>query len=313
MIVSTLQKMSSTSAWIHAMRLRTLPLAASVVLAGAATSYRLGFNWIVFALILLTTFLLQILSNLANDYGDHVSGADNDQRIGPARSMQMGLISREKMLKALIITGVLSLCSGLGLLWMVFGKEGMWQAVLFLVLGLICIWAAVKYTVGKSAYGYRGLGDLAVFLFFGGVGVLGTSHLLQLNWMNANILVATTFGGFSAAVLNVNNMRDIDNDRASGKNTLVVKIGLSAARKYHLILVTVSVLSLMAYLIYVHAIWYSYFTLLPGLLILIDTLQLQRLPSEKMDPFLKKTAIKTFLTALLFFILNLVFVHYAKS
>lgn len=295
--------MATFTHWLQAFRLRTLPLSASVILAGAGLMYMpVFFNWKVFLLCLSTTFFLQILSNLANDYGDFTSGADGEGRIGPDRAMQQGLITRKQMQMGLFVFIVLSLVSGISLLFTSFSWHELKAVGLFFLLGVLCIAAAIKYTVGKSAYGYRGLGDVAVFLFFGVVGVLGSSYLYLHVFRAEFILVAVCFGLLSAAVLNVNNMRDHVNDKLHDKNTLVVKIGLPAARVYHCVIIFMALVCLVIYAVLTAHSWKEYLFVLVFPLIILDLLKLMHVPSEKMDPFLKRTAIGTFLISILFFI-----------
>jgi 1,4-dihydroxy-2-naphthoate octaprenyltransferase len=232
--------------WIQAMRLRTLPLAASCILAGAAAAKTQDeINGLVLTLTLATTFLLQILSNLANDYGDYSHGVDNEQRVGPTRALQSGAISQAQMKRALVVTTLITLLSGLSLLWIVFSPKAQFiQALLMLLLGVAAIAAAIKYTVGSNPYGYRGLGDLFVFLFFGPVGVMGTYYLLSSELVAEHLLLAITTGFYSTAVLNLNNLRDHVNDAASGKQTLVVKMGFRNGKVYQTILILTGSLSL---------------------------------------------------------------------
>lgn len=213
--------MYKTHAWITSLRLRTLPLALSGIGMGSflAVEYRL-FRWDVFAFASITAILLQILSNLANDYGDATHGADGKERIGPSRGMQSGEISRKQMQSAIMITVLLVIISGLFLLHLAAG-ESTWQFISFLIIGLLGIVAAIKYTVGKRPYGYAGLGDIAVFLFFGPVAVAGSFYLYAgaLKW--DVLLPAATIGLLSVAVLNINNIRDNVSDRQAGKHTQI--------------------------------------------------------------------------------------------
>lgn len=189
------------------------------------------------ALIILTTVLLQVLSNLANDYGDSIHGADNDRRVGPERAVQSGAISIAAMKKGVITAAVLAFSSGIVLLYVALFANGRApEALLFLSLGLLAIAAAVKYTAGSNPYGYQGLGDVSVLLFFGWIGVGGTAYLLGSGFAFELILPATAIGAFAASVLNLNNLRDHINDAASGKRTLVVKMGFEKAKFYHLAL-----------------------------------------------------------------------------
>jgi 1,4-dihydroxy-2-naphthoate octaprenyltransferase len=299
--------MVSANNWLQALRLRTLPLSASVIIAGAALVYSpFFFSWKIFILTLLTACCLQVLSNLANDYGDFKAGTDNKERIGPARTMQQGLIGVAEMKKALVVLVLLCLGSGIWLLLEVFDKNEFKMIFIFLSVGLVCIVAAIKYTVGKSAYGYRALGDVAVLLFFGGVGVIGSSYLHIRTFIPEFIWVAACFGMLSAAVLNLNNMRDVENDKASRKNTLVVKIGFNAAKKYHAFLITGAVTCMLVFAFVSGSDWKNWIFVAVFPLFFVDLIKIWKLPSEQLDPFLKKTAIFTFLLSVLFFISRLI-------
>lgn len=296
--------------WLKAFRLRTLPLSFSNILLGSAAAYALQlkkhtsqfeFSWSIFTLTLLTTLLLQILSNLANDYGDAKKGADNENRIGPARAIQSGEISAAAMLKAIILFSVLTLISGLTLLFISFGENLNWTFLGFFLLGVAAIAAAIKYTVGKGAYGYSGLGDLFVFIFFGLVGVMG-SFYLQTKLFNIQILFpAITMGCFSVAVLNLNNMRDRVNDQAVGKNTLVVKLGARNAKIYHGFLFVVAYAVFPIPALIRTGSWVLALALAP--VVIIHVIHLIRVykvcnPAE-FDPELKKIALSSFLFSIL--------------
>ncbi|MFM9006828.1 MAG: 1,4-dihydroxy-2-naphthoate octaprenyltransferase [Flavobacteriales bacterium] len=291
--------------WIHAMRLRTLPLAASCILAGAAAAKAEGYsNWIVLVLTLCTTFLLQILSNFANDYGDFSHGVDNDNRVGPQRAMQSGAITQIQMRRALIYTTFLALISGISLLWVVFSpKSEFIQALFMLTLGIGAIVSAIRYTAGKNPYGYKGLGDVFVFIFFGPVGVLGTYFLLTGIIDTAVLLPASTIGFFSTAVLNLNNLRDHENDAASGKLTLVVQMGFVKGKIYQSALVVLGTLCLLLWLNLRGHGFYSWLSLVPAVIqcfLLIKVWRTQ-LPGL-LDGELKKVAMLTFLCSLILFI-----------
>jgi 1,4-dihydroxy-2-naphthoate octaprenyltransferase len=293
--------MANVKAWLGAMRLRTLPLAASVVLTGSTSSLNSeGFSWMVFALTLTTTFLLQILSNLANDYGDFKNGADNHGRVGPARAVQSGEITPEQMKNAMAITAVLSLLSGVILLYSSLAQTGyLTESILFLTLGLSSIAAAVKYTAGKNPYGYRGLGDLFVFVFFGMVGVMGTSFLQTKEFTSISLLNALVIGGLSTAVLNLNNLRDHVNDKAAGKMTLVVKMGFEKGKQYLALLVGLSSISALFVSIYID----SYFGLLAFIIPIARLFKIFGIKEpQSLDPELKKFA----LSALIYGVIQLV-------
>jgi 1,4-dihydroxy-2-naphthoate octaprenyltransferase len=287
-------------AWIQAFRLRTLPLALSSILMGIIVSYiHLGFNMQVSIWAIITTLLLQILSNLANDYGDAIKGTDNENRVGPERTVQSGKISPKSMKTAIIVFSFLSLVSGLYLIWL--SGIDLMKALMFLLLGVLAIAAAIKYTIGKKAYGYSGLGDLFVFLFFGLLAVLGSFYLnaLYLSW--DVILPAITIGLLSTAVLNLNNMRDLENDKNSGKNTLVVRMGIKKAKLYHTIIINIAFFSLMTFMSINDLSWQVHLALLVYPLFIRDLIKIDKETNlQKLDPYLKKTALKTLLLVLVF-------------
>jgi 1,4-dihydroxy-2-naphthoate octaprenyltransferase len=227
--------------WIQAARLRTLPLSVSGIIVGSAYAYHQGFSdWRILVLALATTLGLQILSNFANDYGDGIKGTDVN-RIGEKRMVAAGIITSAQMKKAVLITAVITFVLALVLIYTAFGKENFALSLIFILLGIGSIGAAIKYTVGRNAYGYSGFGDLFVFVFFGLLSVLGTHFLYVKAIDGLLILPAVAIGCLSVAVLNLNNMRDIENDRLAGKNTLVVKLGLENAKIYHYLLVILAI------------------------------------------------------------------------
>jgi len=289
--------------WIKAFRLRTLPLAFSCIIMGSGLAYADGgFNLTVFGLALITTLFLQILSNLANDYGDFVKGTDNEERIGPDRTMQSGLITKSEMVKIMWVIALF--CSVFGV-WLIYeGTIGLdlKKAGLFAILGLSAMGAAVKYTMGKNPYGYAGLGDIFVFLFFGFLGVLG-SYFLHTHTLNWDLLLpASSIGLFTTAVLNINNMRDCEADKKSGKNTLVVKIGIEKAKDYHRALIFGGILLAITFVFpspnYFH---YIFAITIPIFVGFVQSIQ-KRNDFDNFDPFLKKQAITTFIFSILFVI-----------
>jgi 1,4-dihydroxy-2-naphthoate octaprenyltransferase len=215
------------SIWLEAARLRTLPLSIAGIIVGNGLAFVGGnFSPLLFFFALLTTISFQVLSNFANDYGDGVKGTDNAQRLGPARVLQQGLLTREELKKGMQLCTAFSLWSALTLIWLSFDKTQLYAALFFLALGIVSIVSAIKYTVGDSAYGYYALGDLFVFIFFGGVSVLG-SFYLQAQFLTLELLLpAISIGVFSTAVLNLNNLRDMENDLTSNKITLPILLGL---------------------------------------------------------------------------------------
>lgn len=234
---------SRKQAWLESLRPKTLPLGVIAIVTGSALTYLTGnFKWPVALLSIITAGLLQILSNLANDYGDAVKGSDTAERIGPLRGMQKGIITKEDMKKALKLN-IFAACLS-GVLLIVVACEKPEDAIGFLALGLVAIVAAITYTVGKKPYGYLGLGDISVLIFFGWLSVIGTFYLQANSFNPITILPATACGLLSVAVLNINNMRDIENDVKAGKNTLAVRLGPEGARIYHTILIVAAILCL---------------------------------------------------------------------
>lgn len=297
--------MSNTKAWLEAARLRTLPLSVSGILVGSFYAYsdpniRPVYNWAILVLALLTTLGLQVLSNFANDYGDGVKGTDNENRIGPQRAIQSGAITVAAMKKGIIITAVLTLITAVLLIYVSFGSANFAYSLFFFFLGLAAIAAAIKYTVGSSAYGYRGLGDIFVFIFFGLVSVIGCYFLFAMQIDVLVILPAVTVGLLSVAVLNLNNMRDQVSDALSGKNTLVVKMGPKNAKIYHnCIIITALVLTLLfAMLKGFSGVQYLFVLAYVPFIIHLRTVAHNTVPGD-LDPELKKVALGTFFLSVL--------------
>ncbi len=259
------------------------------------------FDGTIVALCVLTTLFLQILSNLANDYGDSKHGADSVHREGPKRAVQAGHIKAAHMKKGMAVFSGLSLLSGLMLLWVAFGAEGLLLFLAFLVLGLAAIWAAINYTAGDKPYGYAGLGDISVFVFFGLVGVLGT-YFLQAQALNPLVVLpALICGFFSTAVLNVNNIRDIHSDTLAGKNSIPVRLGPKRARIYHVLLLLGGVLSAMAYVaLNYYSAWQLLFVLALPLVAANGVNVWRKQTSQQLDPYLKQMALTTLVFVLLF-------------
>ena len=261
--------------------------------------------WLTLLFCAISAILLQVLSNLANDYGDFKKGTDGAKRVGPQREMQSGAITEKEMKRGLAVTAALCLISG-ALLIFVFAKLTWKELAVFAALGLGAVLAALLYTLGKHPYGYRGLGDLFCFLFFGWAAVAGT-YYLSTPWFDFSVfLPASAMGFLSNAVLNINNMRDVENDRASGKNSLVVKLGSRKAFIYHCLLIGGAFVCLTIYLILHHAAWYSYlfWFLLP--LFVKDLVAIKKTTPELLDPFLGRQVKHSFLLALVFGVLLLV-------
>ncbi len=293
---------NKTNLWIRAFRLRTLPLALSSAILGSFLAFAQGnFRWTVFILAVLTTLFLQILSNLANDYGDTVHGIDNEKRLGPVRVMQSGLVSRSEMKWMIFLFVILALISGTLLIFIGLKHIGWKTIALFFILGFSAIYAAIKYTIGKNPYGYIGLGDVFVFLYFGIVGVAGTYYLHVNTFDPWVILPASAIGLLSSGVLNLNNMRDIDNDKRSGKRTLVVHIGSQAAKYYHLTLITLSfVFSLLYTVLRFNSPYQLLFVLTCPLFTLNVMVVMRNTNPLDLNVELKKLAFSTFIYSLTF-------------
>lgn len=241
------KKNLNISVWISTARPKTLPLALASIITGSALAYHVQqFSWAIFLLAILTALFLQILSNFANDFGDHVKGSDTSERIGPLRGIQQGELSIEQLKKGLIITIIASLISGLMLIIVACNS---WSDLFtFILLGLLAIIAAITYTVGKKPYGYIGLGDLSVVLFFGWLGVGGSFYLQTKTLSSPILLIATASGLLAAAVLNINNLRDLEQDRKVGKNTLAVRLGPHSAKIYHFAILTLTMIIHVAFI-----------------------------------------------------------------
>jgi 1,4-dihydroxy-2-naphthoate octaprenyltransferase len=288
--------------WIKAFRLRTLPLALSSAIMGSFLAFAHGrFRWYVLLLATLTTLFLQILSNLANDYGDAMHGTDNEKRLGPQRITQSGLVTKRQMQIMITIFVLLALASGSLLIFTGLHNIG-WKTILvFFILGLSAIYAAIKYTIGMNPYGYVGLGDVFVFIYFGIVGVAGTYYLHTNTFDPWVLLPASAIGLLSSGVLNLNNMRDIENDARSGKRTIVVNIGSKAAKIYHLVLITLSItFSLFYTIIKFHSVYQLLFILTCPLFALNVIVVMKNTDPRKLNLELKKLALSTFAYALTF-------------
>jgi 1,4-dihydroxy-2-naphthoate octaprenyltransferase len=296
--------------WIEAARVRTLPLSVSGILVGSF--YALSkptenvltptqvFSWEIFGLLMLTTIGLQVLSNFANDYGDGVKGTDNEDRIGPKRALQSGVISPAAMKRAIVITAFLTFLSAVLLIYTAFGLEYLYYSIFFLLLGIIAIASAIRYTVGKSAYGYKGYGDIFVFVFFGLVSTYGSYFMFSkvIDWYL--LLPAVAIGFLSVGVLNLNNMRDEVSDKKAGKNTIVVKIGGIKAKQYHYFLLITAMVLLLIFGILQNFAIDQYLYLIVFLPIISHLLRVSRTQNPAdLDPELKRLAISTFMVSLL--------------
>ncbi|MGH2664318.1 1,4-dihydroxy-2-naphthoate octaprenyltransferase [Flavobacterium sp.] len=296
--------------WIEAARLRTLPLSVSGIMVGSL--YALAnptndiltptqvFSWKIFGFAMLTTLGLQILSNFANDYGDGIKGTDNEDRVGPARAIQSGVITPKAMKRAMFITAALTFISAVLLIYVSFHDNHLGYSIFFLVLGILAIASAIRYTVGNSAYGYKGFGDVFVFVFFGLVSTLGVNFLYskQFDWQL--VLPAAAIGMLSVGVLNLNNMRDEASDKKAGKNTIVVKIGGEKAKIYHYFLIVTAMALILLFAVLQHFHFDQYLFLLAYIPLVKHLVTVYKNKDPRaLDPELKKVAISTFLLSLL--------------
>lgn len=296
--------MHKLKVWISAARLRTLPLSISGIIVGTALAQMQGvFNASIFVIAVLTTVCFQVTSNFANDYGDGVKGTDNEDRIGPKRALQSGLLTKSELKNGIVVSIICCILLVVSLVWLAFGKENIGYVIFFLTLGLVCVWAAIKYTVGQSAYGYKGLGDVFVFIFFGPVAVLGSLFLYTQSITTMAVFPAIAIGLLSTGVLNLNNLRDCESDKKARKNTLVVKLGFSNGKKYHYALLIISFLCMLAFFIFNYKEMLSSIYLLAYTPIFIHLTTVKKNNSPVLlDPELKKLALSTFLLAILFYI-----------
>lgn len=291
--------------WIEAARVRTLPLSVSGILVGSFFAMSQSrFNWKIVLLALSTTIGLQVLSNFANDYGDGVKGTDNEDRVGPQRAIQSGAITPGAMRYAIFVTAFLTLVSAMLLIYKAFGVSNFLFSMIYFVLGILAIASAIRYTVGKNPYGYRGLGDVFVFIFFGWVSTIGISFMILKELDPVLFLPATAIGFLSVAVLNLNNMRDEASDRKVGKNTLIVKNGGAWGKKYHFFLV-ITAMVLFAVFAYLFDMQYdsnpehfnidNYFYMVFYIPLLLHLKRVKENTEPRLlDPELKKVALSTF-------------------
>jgi 1,4-dihydroxy-2-naphthoate octaprenyltransferase len=298
--------------YIKAARLRTLPLSISGIILGSYLGNEFVNNLLehtirtsiwessIFWLAIFTTIGFQVLSNYANDYGDGIKGSDKN-RTGEARMVSSGAITPKQMKTAMITTTTITLLSALLLIYVAFGSESFGYSILFFGLGIASIAAAIKYTVGNSAYGYSGFGDIFVFLFFGLLSVVG-SYFLYTKMINFEVfLPAFSIGLLSTAVLNLNNLRDREQDKTNNKNTLVVKLGVDSAKKYHYFLIIGALITALIYTtlnfssIYEFVFLVAFIPLVKNMI----TVSKNNAPAE-LDSELKKVALSTFLFAILF-------------
>ena len=287
--------------WITAFRLRTLPLSlASIGMGNILAYFYKQFTWGIFVFSVLTTVSLQILSNLANDYGDARYGADNSLRKGPRRTVQDGLITSQAMKKMIYFFGALSFLFGLILIAIAELSKPVF--LIYLILGVAAILAAINYTIGmKRPYGYKGFGDISVFIFFGLVAVLGAFYL-QTKFVTWQVLLpAASVGMFATGVLNINNIRDIESDKLAEKNSIPVQIGLQNAIYYHGLLLFGGFLLSVIFTFITFRSTYQFVYLITLPLFIRNFLAIKNIRlNNYIDPFLKQLSISTLLFVLLF-------------
>ncbi len=287
--------------WVEAARLRTLPLSVSGILLGSfyAMSQSI-FNWKIVIFALTTTLGLQILSNFANDYGDGIKGTDNEDRVGPMRTIQSGKISAAEMKRGMVIVTILTMISAVALIYFSFKENNLVFSLFFLFLATLAVASAIRYTVGNTAYGYRGYGDIFVFVFFGLVSTEGIYFMFAKEVSSLLMLPAIAVGFLSVGVLNLNNMRDELSDRKVGKNTLVVKMGGANAKLYHYFLVISAMVLMVVFAILNEYHFDQYIFLLAYIPLTMHLVRVSenRIPKD-LDPELKKLAISTFLVSIL--------------
>lgn len=287
--------------WISAFRLRTIPLSVSGIIIGSCFAHYNGkFDVLIMIFAILLTISLQILSNLANDYGDGVKGTDNENRIGPERAIQSGAISPEDMFDGIKLNILIVITLTVGLIFFSFGSKYLLYALVFFVLSGLSIYAAINYTVGSSPYGYRGLGDVFVFIFFGLLSVIGSYFLYTKQIDHHVFLPAISVGLLSVGVLNLNNMRDIESDILSEKNTLAVKLGKKGAKRYHLMLIISAMICAVIFSILYYSSIYNllfYIAFIP--LVLHIKAVVNASEPQEFDPQLKVLALSTFLFSIL--------------
>lgn len=297
--------MLKLKAWINAMRLRTLPLSVSGIILGSGMAAMLNkFDLIIFFLAILTTIGFQVLSNFSNDLGDSQKGSDNKNRIGPLRTVQSGLISQKEMKIGIILCVIFSLFSAGSLIYVSAANLTNELIYFYMGLALLCVLAAITYTIGKKAYGYRGLGDLMVFLFFGLVSVLGVFSLYGLEFEWLVLLPSISIGLWSTAVLNLNNLRDYENDKLTKKNTRIVSMGYEKGKYYHGFLIIVGLSFWFISVLIISVLTFNYLlflSLIPTISLIFHLKRVFQTSEPKdLDPELKKVALIIFYSSLIF-------------
>lgn len=284
--------------WVTAFRPRTLLL----VIAGSLSAYTAAKghdpSLSIAFLVLITSLALQILSNLANDYGDTLHGADNTRRVGPVRAVQTGAIKPSEMRLAIVVAAIVAMLSGALLLFQAYQIVGLIPLVLFAILGGLAIWAAIAYTATRDPYGYKGLGDVMVFLFFGIVIVCGGSFLISGKFISDSLLLGTGIGLLSTGVLNINNLRDLDNDKRVNKITVAVKLGPSLGRAYHTALIIGAITSVLLFSIPRAALPSDWLWLVTVPLFVIHLYAIWAYPVEKYNRLLSQLVLLTLILAI---------------
>ncbi len=297
--------------WLQAARLRTLPLSISGILLGSFIArWRLvhigeNWDWRIFALAMLVTLLYQVLSNFANDYGDGVRGTDRFRdKNAEKRAIASGIISVKQMKMAVISTAILAMIMTIGLLYTAFFSHYILEFYVFIGLGILCILAAVGYTMGKKPYGYLGLGDIMVFIFFGWISVGGSYFLFTKAWSWDILLPASAIGMLSVAVLNLNNMRDLESDKLAGKNTLALRLGFKRAMIYQIVLMQLPLILVLIFLLknelQIKGNYYAFMVMVLFFPMTALRRKIMKVKSSKeLDPFLKQVGIITLMMAIL--------------
>ena len=261
----------------------------------------IDFSYSIFILSLFTAIGFQIISNFANDYGDGIKGTDNNLRLGPERTFQRGLLKASELKKGIIICSIISIFLSIILIYIALGSNSFLVSLLFILLAFSSVISAIKYTLGNSAYGYSGFGDLFVFIFFGIVSVLGAYYLQSKTLDLRAICFAISIGLLCVGVLHLNNMRDIANDRNSKKNTLVVILGIQKSKLYHYSLIIISAITLLIG-VGVNQLLNHQFYLLIYFPLLIHFFKVSKIKESKdYDSLLKELSLTTFFISLFLF------------
>lgn len=286
---------------IRSLRLRTLPLSLSGIIYGIAlsTSAQAPIHPLTLTMLVLTTIMLQILSNLSNELGDNLHGTDRDDRQGIRYSLQDGSMTSADLRRLIVLAAILCCCNGVVMVWSSFGTLFAWRPCLFLFLGAAAIWAATRYTLGDNPYGYRALGDLAVFLFFGLVSVLGAAYICCHRFDPLWLLPASSIGFFSMGVLNVNNLRDMKSDAAT-RTTVAILLGEKKTRIYQTLLITIGWLLLIVFSLFTASKPTSYLYCLTIPCYICHLHGVWHRSDRNLDPMLPLLVMSTFVTSILF-------------